>query len=227
MKRTWMIAGAMLALTAAPAFAGGEYHPPSNDGGTKITNTQWQSQSQSQTTKNYNTANGGAGGNGYGGSASATGGAASSTATGGNASSSSSSSSNSGGNTQNVNQSDTLQAPAVSSFIAASGPCTGVSGGGALSFAGFGAGFSVATLEEDCKKRELLRIGFASGNAHVQAEAAQGYDMMWADAFGGGKPASQQTGSLPVATTTQTADASPAYCNANWPTVIKLAHGCN
>jgi hypothetical protein len=102
------------------------------------------------------------------------------------------------GNNQSTAFNDRLQAPAVSSFIAASGPCTGVSGGGAVSVAGFGIGASFASLEEDCKKRELLRIGFASGNAKIQGEAADGWEQMYADAFKKSGPATQ-TGEVTTA----------------------------
>lgn len=233
-----LLAAAFVALTAGAAQANpcvsGNSSPITDcNASTGTINHNTNTQNNNQTTTNNNHAYGGTayGGNATGG-AGGNGGAG---GAGGNAqqqqqqnqsqSQSSTSSANNEGNNQSTVFNDRLQAPAVSSFIAASGPCTGVSGGGAVSVAGFGFGASFASLEEDCKKRELLRIGFASGNAHIQSEAAQGYDLMFQEAFPkANQPAGQtsSTSATPAAIhPEQTASAAKPECigqntHTNW-----------
>lgn len=192
-----------------------------NNGGNQQGQAQQEQQQQSQSSVNNNKAyggNGGAGGQGgQGGSAAQS---QSNTNTVSNDNSNQ-------GNNQAVSFDDRLQAPAVSSFIAASGPCTGVSGGGAVSVAGFGIGASFASLEEDCKKRELLRIGFASGNAKIQGEAADGWEQMYADAFKKSGSQTAQTSQAPAAIAPEQTASLPASCIGRNTNTIWYKQNCN
>ena len=207
MKR-FILAAALAVLMPASAFAWSN-SCGSNCPQSAVDTGQAQSQLQQQHQNAYGGSGGqggagGNGGNGYGGSATAT-------ASSGD---------------QIVNTNNPLQAPAVSSFIAASGPCTGMSGGASVSVAGFGIGASFASLEADCQKRELLRIGFSSGIPKIQSEAADGWQQMYNQQFGTAKTVAGtgQTGAVPVAEASQTADAGAFIGPDSAPMVVKMMH---
>jgi hypothetical protein len=72
------------------------------------------------------------------------------------------SSASSGG--ASVNLRDRLQAPALGSFAAASGPCTGASTSGGFTLPGFGAQGGRTEIEAECQVREAARLLAAMGD---------------------------------------------------------------
>lgn len=176
----------------------------------------------------------------YGGKATATGGSANNqnTVTNSNTVTNTNNVANSNANTATANNSGNAQsvnfddrsAPAFSVASPAAGPCTGFSGGASFSLLGGGGGFALGTIEKDCRKDQHIIIGLSDPATHAQA--AHEWYAMDADLFGHDNmdptQPPKQTSELTTAAPTQTASAEPApYCNANWPTVIKIAHGCN
>jgi len=84
-----------------------------------------------------------------------------------------------------------------------------------VSVAGFGGGLSYASLETACQQRELLRIGFASGNPEIIALSVEGWQQMYKDEF-----AQQQKQAESPTETTATAEttSNPKCAGSNTAT---------
>lgn len=75
------------------------------------------------------------------------------------------------GNSQSVKFENPHQVGSISSFVAASGPCTGAAASVSGGFTMFSFGIGYSALEAECQKREAIRLGFTSGNPQAEAVA--------------------------------------------------------